>query len=127
MIKINMKKLKLIVVCSILLSIFSCDKNQDEKSQYETDNPLEDISWLKEKKHQLDSNDMPSQIIRYKYDGDYVFLIDPCVQCPDGLISVYNCDGDVICEFGGIDGRNTCLDFGIEATDSTMLIDNVQH
>jgi hypothetical protein len=38
-----------------------------------------------------------------------------------------NCEGDIICEFGGIDGKNTCLDFDTEATDSTMLFDNVQH
>jgi hypothetical protein len=90
---------------------------------------LEDILWLKEKKHYLEVNMGLAgwQIIRYKYKGAYVFWIDPCYRCADNLITVYNCNGEAICEFGGIDGRNTCIDFETEATDSTMLIDNVQH
>ena len=39
----------------------------------------------------------------------------------DGLVLVYNCSGEVICEFGGIDGRNTCADFETEATNPVVL------
>jgi hypothetical protein len=94
-----------------------------------SDDPLEDIQWLKEKKQELElSMGMAgSQIVRYRYMSELVFWIDECYQCPDAIISVYNCEGVVICEFGGIDGRCTCPDFDTEAADSTMLYDNVQH
>ncbi len=93
-----------------------------------SENPLDDIQWLKERKEILEMSTRIAgwQIVRYRYHGDYVFWIDDCYHCPDGLISVYDCSGEVICEFGGIDGRNTCINFKTEATDSTMLIDAVQ-
>ena len=99
-----------------------------EKNDCSSDTPFKDLKWLGEIKQNLEMNMgmAGSQIIRYKYQGDYVFWIDPCYMCPDGLISVYDCDGNGICEFGGIDGRITCPDFNTEATDSTMLWDNVQ-
>jgi hypothetical protein len=121
-----MKTLKLIITSSIILFFFSCSKNN--VSQCDSDNPLEDIGWLKEKKLYLEINMGIAgwQIIRYKYKGEYVFWIDPCFQCADRVISVYDCSGSVICEFGGNDGRNTCLDFETQAIDSTMLDNHVQ-
>ncbi|MFC2129706.1 DUF6970 domain-containing protein [Bacteroidota bacterium] len=87
------------------------------------ENPLEDLQWLKDIKQsiQLSMGPAGSQIIQYTYKGEFVFYVDMCNQCPDGLVLVYNCEGEVICEFGGIDSRNTCVDFDTEATDSTML------
>jgi hypothetical protein len=52
-----------------------------------------------------------AKIIQYTYKGESVFLVNLCKQCPDGLTTVYNCNEEAICEFGGIDGRNTCPDF----------------
>jgi hypothetical protein len=94
-----------------------------------TDNPLEDLPWLKEVAFVMSANAnmIGGQIIQYHYQGNYVFMVNDCYGCLDGLITVHNCDGDVICEFGGIAGLNTCLDFQETATDSTMLLDCVQH
>jgi hypothetical protein len=93
------------------------------------DNPLEDLLWLKAIKDVITMrmNSAGAQIIQYTYQGEYVFWIDECYNCPDALITVRNCLGEVICEFGGIDGRNTCPDYATEASDSTMLFDYVQH
>jgi len=120
------RPLSLLAMFFILL--ISC--NTDDNGQNcDTDNPLEEISWLKEIKFVMEANMKMtgSQIIRYKYKGEYVFLVNTCYNCMDGLISVYDCDGEVICEFGGFAGLNTCPDFESEATDSTMLFDFVQH
>lgn len=122
-------KLSLLLMMAFV-SLVSCEtKDDDINLTCDSDNPLEDIQWLKEKKQNLEIGMGMAgwQIIRYRYKGDYVFWIDPCYQCTDGLVSVYNCSGEVICEFGGIDGRNTCIDFETEASDSIMLIDAVQH
>ena len=117
------------VISVILLTLLSC-KTSDKKEDWNCDtaNPLEDIPWLKEiKLHMgISMRAAGSQIIRYKYKGGFVFWIDRCYGCVDDLITVYNCQGDVICEFGGIAGLNTCIDFHSEATDSTMLFNNVE-
>ena len=108
----------------------SCDSlNNNELEDCGTKDPLEDLAWLKQKKQVMELNMgiAGSQIIQYTYKNNTVFWIDECYSCADNMISVYNCAGEVICQFGGIAGINTCIDFETEATDSTMLYNNVQN
>ncbi|MCH7770781.1 MAG: hypothetical protein IIA49_07155 [Bacteroidetes bacterium] len=63
-------------------------------------------------------------IIQYWYNGNDVLLIDNCYQCADALSVVYDCEKNIVCEFGGIDGRNTCPDFYQIATNEEILYDN---
>ncbi|MBN1118519.1 MAG: hypothetical protein JXA77_15015 [Bacteroidales bacterium] len=67
-----------------------------------------------------------AQIIQYNYKGETVFMINSCYMCPDALAVVYGCDGEIVCEFGGFAGLNTCPDFYSLATDSLMLWNNVE-
>jgi hypothetical protein len=115
------------VVFFMLVLAYTCKSDENITPECNYDDPLNDIEWLNEKKQQLEmSMSMAGwQIIRYKYENEYVFLIDECFQCPDALTLVYNCDGNIICEFGGIDGRNTCPDFPGYAS-GTMLANGVQ-
>lgn len=113
----------------ILMSLLSCKtSDKDQRSYCGSTNPLKDIPWLKKIKTEMEMSARAAggQIIRYNYKGNDVFWIDNCYSCADDLIKVYNCQGDVICEFGGIAGLNTCPDFHSEASDSTMLFDGVQ-
>ena len=119
----------------ILLIGFSCNKHTDipeklpDDSICNTENPLDDLEWLKEIKTIFEIREIyvGAQIIAYKYYGEDVFWIDDCYGCTDKLIKVYNCSGELICEIGGIAGINTCPDFLEMATDSVMLYDGVQH
>ena len=122
------QKNSIYIIISLSL-LFSCETKDNINSQCDTDDPFTDIEWLGEIKQvfELRMGMAGAQIIRYQYNGDYVFWVDPCYNCPDGIISIYNCQGEVICEFGGIDGRNTCPCFHNSATDSTMLFNNVQY
>ena len=119
-----------LLLAIIMLPLLSC-KTSDNQGRLicDTANPLEDLPWLKEIKKvmEISMRAAGGQIISYKYKGDNVFWIDRCYGCADDLIAVYNCQGEVICEFGGIAGLNTCIDFHSEASDSTMLFNNVQH
>ncbi len=118
-----------ISIVALLILLFSCTSNGiNDNYDCGSDDPLEDIPWLKEKKEVLSMSAQYNgfQIIRYKYNGEFVFYIDECYGCIDDIKSVYNCDGDIICEFGGFAGLNTCPDFDEEATDSTMLCNYVQ-
>jgi hypothetical protein len=116
-----------IAICliAILLMAFSCE--DDIITTCNTNDPLEELDWLKEIKNNLELSNSAAgfEIIQYSYQGNDVFWVDDCYQCPDGLIQVYDCAGAVICEFGGIDGRNTCTDFDTAAYNRYVLLDGV--
>lgn len=54
-------------------------------------------------------------IAQYYYKGQTVILIDDCSNCSDAMQEVYDCNGNVLCQFGGIAGLNTCPDFESKA------------
>ncbi|MEP5613653.1 MAG: hypothetical protein ABJP45_15485 [Cyclobacteriaceae bacterium] len=107
-----------VIICAV-----SCDKHQADCTP---ENPLVELEWLANLVDGFESNSQLDgvQIVQYTYQGSSVFLVDTCVGCADGISSVYNCDGDVICEFGGIDGRNTCTDFE-GATDERYIYSSI--
>jgi hypothetical protein len=126
----NASLIKTFGICLFILFIVpSCKEKDNDGSACGVDNPLENIQWLKDIKTTLEISAKASgaQIMRYRYHNEDVFWIDACYKCPDNLITVCNCSGEVICQFGGIGDLNTCPGFREEATDSTMLWDYVQH
>ena len=124
--------MKYLMIISLCL-IFACTNNKDDakltpaREYCGTTKPLEELTWLKEIKAVMvvNANATGGQIIAYKYEGEDVFWVDDCYSCDDKVVVVYNCEGEVICEFGGISGQNTCPDFAEKATDSVMLFTNV--
>lgn len=114
----------LLVLC---FSIFiSCSNTSDENLTCNVSNPLEEISWLQHIKTSFEQSASASkkQITQYTYNEESVFLIDSCNGCADNLTTVYNCNGDVICEFGGIAGLNTCAGFNETITNKIVLWEN---
>jgi hypothetical protein len=82
-------------------------------------------TWLKNIEADLKQNTaVKSEIIQYQYNGQVVYYVDSCIGCPDGLTIVYSCNGDVICQFGGIAGLNTCLDFAEKAIKKKVIWKN---
>lgn len=124
-----MKKiLKLVFVFTLIISC-NTDENLEKINNCNTENPLEDLSWLKTKKESLDKAISATRvsIYQYTYNNESVFLIDDCMSCADALTNVYNCNGEKICEFGGIEGRNTCPDFQDKAINKKLLWRNYNH
>jgi len=124
-----MDLLKLLALTFLLLLFLSCEEDNQEIQnlvQCEFENPLMDLDWLKEINCNLSKRAVPYgyQIFSYQYRGSTVFLIDPCYNCRDSSASVFDCEGNGICEFGGIMGQNTCPDFSTEATHKTLLAGN---
>ncbi len=115
---------------SLSLTTFSVDflscNTDDHDEICNSENPLEDIAWLSEIRDMFDQDMGPQRqrIIQYKYYGEDVFLIESCYRCPDALSYIYDCQGNVVCEFGGIDGRNTCPDFDQNSAEEKILYDN---
>lgn len=118
----------------LLLIVTSCNEDRKDvvpepgQNFCNTQNPLEDLIWLKELKDSFEMSEKApgAQIIGYQYENNDVFLINGCIGCSDEMWQVYDCSGNVICQFGGIAGLNTCPDFFETVTDSTMLYSNVQ-
>ena len=89
--------------------------------------PLTEIGWLKELKQTFDQSTQAAgaRIIQYEYNDQCVFLIDDCYNCADGLLRVFDAEQNLLCEFGGIDGRNTCPDFYEKASKQVILYSNI--
>ena len=133
---LNDMKLKILfTLLTVLSALFSCDPEPDLKDC--SDNPIENVGWIKELiKKETDSTYNDSiyisnglEIVQYNYKEQTVFLVEDCIKnCSDGLAIVYDCEQNVLCEFGGIAGLNTCPDFEANATNKKILFstrDNV--
>jgi hypothetical protein len=119
-------KMKLKYLFLILILCISCSDNSAIIMVCNTNNPLEELVWLKEIKTGFEQSASVSKkkIIQYTYQNKSVFLIDICNDCADNLTAVYNCNGTLICEFGGIAGINTCPDFDKNVTNKIILWKN---
>jgi len=106
----------------ILMVTFALSCSKEEKIEIcNTDEPLEQISWLKSIVQSIMDNGSPSEVVVFVYKGNDVFLINPCMGCADGLTTVYDCNGNEICKFGGFAGFNTCPDFDQTAVEKAVL------
>ncbi len=110
-----------------LLIFVGCDDDNNTKSGNDsmlcnTEEPLTELSWLKEIKDNAEQSESDtSEIYFCIYEEKEGFLIDLCVQCPDALTVFYDCEGNVLCEFGGYLGTNTCPDFDEKISKKELL------
>ncbi len=96
----------------------------NKDTTYCINNPLQELKWLTELVEVIKDNPVKIEIYKCIYNYQEGFLIDRCVGCPDGLVEFYDCDGNVICEFGGFDGRNTCPDFESSVSNMELIWTN---
>lgn len=98
--------MKTILILTIPLLLFSCNKNDDVLENYPPCLQI-DIDRI------LDSRPQSPRatIDLYTYQGERVYLVQ--TNFPDGYSSLYNSKCESICSFGGIDGNGdgTCLDW----------------
>lgn len=80
--------------------------------------------WIESIIEQIQANGYTGEIIRYRYKGEYVFMVTDCLNCADYMTIVYNCAKEVRCTFGGIAGFNTCPDFEQKATGRKVIWKN---
>ena len=94
--------------------LLSCNKdNTDFRFDYDgpchcsVDNPLQDLQWLHNTAVRFESmRDIQwAKIFICTYDSTHQgFIIDPCVQCNDGMQSFTDCEGNLLGNLGGIAG-----------------------
>jgi len=111
-----------IVFMTLLLATcaFQCDNSSiPDESAYCTD-----TAWLQTIIKNAQQNTSKAEVIRYRYNDQAVYYINTCIDCADGMAQVYTCSGEVVCQFGGIAGLNTCPDFNDTATDKKVVWSN---
>mgnify|MGYP000188359928 CR=1 FL=1 len=119
--------MKKILLLFILFTLSSClDTIEETPITCEYTDPLKDLEWLKKIKTGFEQSASPSKkrITQYFYKNNVAFMINECVGCADNLVTVYNCYGKVICQFGGINGLNTCPDFEEDASNKLIIWEN---
>lgn len=122
-----MIKLKILIV-GITLMLANCKTNRMEKSEGKETNPIEEIVWLKDMIAGFEKDMYHKQKIeQYTYKEKEAYMVHTCYQCPDAITYVYDKEKNVICEFGGFVGKNTCPDFEEKATDKKILYNNIEN
>ncbi len=111
------------LICLWLLLGLVCCKDQASTGEPWV-NVCEDLGWLEEIKGEIMNSGNKGRIYLHHYKGDRVIEVDSCVECADSLTVVYDCSGNVICEFGGIGGLFTCTDYPLTSDDKLLLWQN---
>lgn len=117
-----MKSTIIFTVLVLATCAFQCENNPSsipDESAY-----CKDTAWLQTIIESAKQNTSKAEVIRYRYNDQTVYLIDTCIGCADGMAHVLTCSGEVICQFGGIAGLNTCPDFEDTATDKKVIWSN---
>ena len=114
------------VLFAIAVTFSSCKTNAQTDMCYVND-PME-LEWLldviQRQKHL--NVDRKADIYEYTYQNEKYFKADMCVGCPDFIVVVYNCKGDVVCQSGGIMGGSNCPEFEEEAIDKRLIWSSYQ-
>jgi hypothetical protein len=93
----------------VLVSMWACQAQQPADSDCKdaaSDKAPE--QWLDEQKKTLGQDEYKAEIYQLKYTWGYAYLINPCMQCADHFIYMYDTCGNAICQSGGIMGMNSC-------------------
>jgi hypothetical protein len=101
-----------VYVCIVVLGLGGC-REEKVKDACRVDN-ARDLPWLPRLIADGRVNGAETEVTRYTYKGETVYLVDLCAGCADYGSMVYNCQGDTICQFsgfGGVGGVPECLDF----------------
>ena len=108
----------------MLLFVFLLMSCESQKTTSNKENPLDDISWIKEYIENTKKSPFPTKamITQYSYKGNIVYLVNGCVDCTDAPSILYNEKKEQLCVFGGmVPNSNNCPDFFDEASDKKVI------
>ncbi len=101
----------------LILSLLACG---EKKASTPWVNICADLSWLESVKATIVQNGWKGEIYLSNYQDERVLEVNGCVTCPDFISQLQNCEGDTLCQMGGIAGL-TCNGYA-PASDERLLI-----
>lgn len=106
----------------LVLSLAACSEQKTTSDPWV--NICEDLTWLDSIKGTVKANGWQAEIYLTHYQDQRVFEVNACLSCADLPTTVHDCEGTVICEFGGLAGLNTCPDYGPGEDDKLLYWKN---
>jgi len=106
----------------VIVAVWLITGCEDDLDSVCVDEPFDRYEWLADIRADLKTTEISSSITQYRYNEQCVYLVNPG-DYPDSMTQVYNMEGEVICQFGGIAGSNTCPDFYEKATDAKIIFE----
>jgi len=119
--KSNISLLSCFSLLLILCSASQCHDDSLSNGEGASCDGSKTPAWIDEIFSDMEQGNNKGEIIRYKLNGQTVFLINTCLDCADSMSEVYDCQHNVLCQFGGIAGFNTCPDFYQKATHKKVI------
>jgi hypothetical protein len=107
----------------------SCKKedNSVQEQICNVDNPLTDLEWLHQKVAEFKLYSPVAHMNIYirvsqcTYDTNKIgFLIEDCVDCTEAIGQFFNCDGELLCSFGGMTG-SLCEEFNVDIENKKII------
>lgn len=92
-------KRQLILLSLLAMTIFSCDKKEDEPAfACGVSDPVANLPWLKQMSEEaaLDESTQYSYIAQATYDDETVFYNGYCCPNCNWLLTLYDCSGNTI-------------------------------
>jgi hypothetical protein len=119
----------LLAICLIGIACKENESSEEENKEKmcNFDNPLTDLSWLKEVVDGFESDAVAlgynphARIYQCAYKDGIGFLLEMCVDCPDAGYSFRSCEGVVLCGGGGHSGEDNCSDFNIDTENKNLI------
>lgn len=101
------------------LAFLACDT----KSTTPWENICADLSWLEPVKAKIMQDKLQGEIYLSNYQDERVFEVNGCVSCPDFISQLINCEGDTVCQMGGITGL-TCPGYAPSSSERLLYWKN---
>ena len=100
----KLKILSPILFAVLAFSTTACEKT--EKCTFcDVENPLTELAWLKTTVAEMAKSDEHCSVAKCTYQIDKQgFLLSPCDNCPDNMVSLMDCSGNLLCNIGGYAG-----------------------
>lgn len=122
-----MKLKSLAAICLLAfmsLYLISCD--DVDATVCSSDDPINDLPWLTDITDSIENRNWRGFVNSYTYRGEQVIFINPNPTAPDeeNLCTARDCDGNILCSWGGPNLLLTCPNFWNEATNTQELWSN---
>ena len=121
----TLKSLKISLILAVIATGFwACD--DVETTVCNTNDPVRDFTWLTDIKDSIQAQGWRGFIDSYNYRGEQVIFINPnpTGSEAENLCTARDCNGNILCSWGGPNGLLTCPSFWNEVTNRQELWSN---